>query len=35
MPPATENQNPEQITRDQIISKLANEHFRAAHGGTK
>jgi hypothetical protein len=34
MPPATKNQNPEQIARDQIDAKLADEHFRATHGGT-
>ena len=35
MPPATKNQNPEQIVRDQIDAKLADEHFCAAHGGTQ
>lgn len=34
MPPAIKNQNPEQIASDQIDAKLADEHFRAAHGGT-
>lgn len=34
MPPATKNQNPEQIARDQNDAKLADEHFRAAHGAT-
>ena len=34
MPPALKNQNPEQIARDQIDAKLADEHFRAAYGGT-
>jgi hypothetical protein len=32
---ATVNQNPEQIARDQIDAKLADEHFCAAHGGTQ
>ena len=27
MPPATQCQNPEQIARDQIDAKLADEHF--------
>ena len=34
MPPATKNQNPEQIACDQIDAKLADEHIRAAHGST-
>ena len=34
MPPAIQSQNPEQIARDQIDAKLADEYFRAAHGGT-
>jgi hypothetical protein len=29
------NQNPEQISRDQIDAKLADEHFHALNGGTK
>ena len=35
MPRTTKNQNPEQIARDQIDAKLADDHFHAAHGGTK
>jgi hypothetical protein len=35
MPWATKNQNPKQITRAQIDAKLAEEHLRATHGGTK
>jgi len=35
VPSATVNQNPEQIDRDQIDTKLADDHFRSAHGGTK
>jgi hypothetical protein len=35
MPSATVNQNPEQIAHDQVGAKLADDHFRAAHGGTK
>jgi len=35
MPRTNKYQNPEQIAHDQIGAKLADEHFRAAHGGTK
>jgi len=35
VPSATVNQNPEKIVRGQIDAKLADAHFRAAHGGTK
>jgi hypothetical protein len=34
MPGTTKNQNPEQIARDQIDAKLADEQVRAARGST-
>ncbi len=32
MPRTTKNKNPEQIARDQIDAKLADDYFRAARG---